>query len=96
MYNALREDFKKVSLRKMICNNPAPPKYSFGTWLTIHARLPTCDGLNKVGIYCDQLCFLCKKKDDTHSHLLFKCEYSEAVRIGILHWSTVSINNRNW
>jgi len=76
MYNALRGDFKKVSWRKMICNNPAPLKCSFGTWLTIHARLPTCDKLNKIDIYCDQLCILCKNEDGTHSHIFFKCECS--------------------
>ena len=42
-YNALRGEFAKVGWRKMICNNAAPPKCLFVTWLIIHARLPTCD-----------------------------------------------------
>jgi len=46
------------------------------TWLDIHARLPTSDRLNKVGIECDQLC---KKDNETHSHLFFNCEYSDVV-----------------
>jgi len=33
MYNALRGDFAKVGWRKLICNNPAPPKCLFVTWL---------------------------------------------------------------
>ena len=95
MYNVLRGDFTKVSWRKMICNNPAPPYCLFGTWLAIHARLPTCDRLNKVGIHYDQLYILCKKENETHPHLFFKCEYSEAVWTSILQWSKVSINTSN-
>ena len=96
MYHVLRGDFTKVCWRKMICNNPAPPNCLFGTWLAIHARLPTCDRLNKVGIHCDQLCILCKKENKTHPHLFFQCEYSEAVLTSILQWSKVSINSSNW
>lgn len=51
----------------------------FVTWLHIHARLPTCVSLNKVGIKCDQLCILGKKDNETHSHLFLNCEYSDIV-----------------
>jgi hypothetical protein len=62
MYNALRGDFFRVSRREMTCNNYVPLKCLFVTWFTIHARLPNCDKLSKVGIQCDQTCILCKKR----------------------------------
>lgn len=62
MYNALRGGFAKVGWRKMICNNSAPPKCLFATWLIIHARLLTCDRMLKVGIQCDQVCIMCTKE----------------------------------
>lgn len=33
MYRELRGNFQKVSWRKMLCNNYAPPKCTFITWL---------------------------------------------------------------
>ena len=96
MYNALRGDFVKVSWRKMKCNKRAPPKGLFVTWLAIHGRLPTCDRLSKVGIYCDQTCILCKKENETHSHLFFTCKYSKVVWAGAMQWSNMNINACNW
>jgi len=95
MYNALRGDFVKVSGRKMTCNNSAPPKCLFVTWLAIHGRLLTCDRLSKVGIHCDQTCILCKKENETYSHLFFTCEYSKAVWTGAMQWSNLTINASN-
>ena len=68
----------------------------FVTWLAIHGRLPTCDRLHKVGIHCDQTCTLCKKENETHSHLFFTCEYSKAVWTGAMQWSNMNINACNW
>ncbi|XP_024638625.1 uncharacterized protein [Medicago truncatula] len=96
MYNALRGDFAKVGWRKMICNNPAPPKCLFVTWLIIHARLPTCDRMLKVGIQCDQVCILCTKENETHSHLFFSCDYADAVWKGVMRWMNMTVNTSNW
>jgi len=65
MYNALRGDFVKVGLRKLVSY--------------IHCRLSTCDRLSKVGIQYDQTYILCKKENENHFHLFFTCEYSEVV-----------------
>jgi len=78
MYDALGGEFAKVGWRKMICNNPAPSKCLFVTWLIIHARLPTCDRMLKEGIQCDQVCIMCKE-NESHSHLFFTCEFANDV-----------------
>ena len=96
MYNDLRGDFAKVSWRKMTCNNTAPSKCLFVTWLAIHGRLPTCDRLSKFEIQCAQLCTLCKKENETHSHLFFTCEFSKTVWEGATQWSNKNINTSNW
>jgi hypothetical protein len=96
MYNDLRGDFAKVAWRKMTCNNPDPPICLFVSWLAIHGRLPTCDILSKVGVQCAQLCTLCKKENETHSHLFFTCEYSETVWKGATQWNKMNINTSNW
>jgi len=67
MYYTLRGEFAKDGWRKMICNIPTPPKCLFVTWLIIHARLPTCDRMLKVGIQCDKVCIVCIKENETHS-----------------------------
>jgi len=95
MYNALRGEFAKVGWRKMICNNPTPPKCLFVTWLIIHARLPTCDRMLKVGIQCDQVCILCTKENETHSHLFFSCEYVDVVWKDVMRWMNMSVNTSN-
>ena len=96
MYNDLRGDFGKVAWRKMTRNNPVPPNCLFVSWLAIHGRLPTCDRLSKVGVHCAQLCTLCKKENETHSHLFFTCEYSENVWKEATQWSNMNINTSNW
>lgn len=86
IYCALRGDAMKVCWKKMICNNSAPPKCIFITQLAILSRLATCDQLLEVGVVCDQQCILCKRHDETLSHLLFECYFSAAVWTYVLNW----------
>lgn len=66
------------------------------TWLAIHDRLPTCDRLSKFEIQCAQLCTLCKKENETHSHLFFTCEFSKIVWKGATQCSNMNANTSNW
>jgi len=38
----------------------------------------------KVGIQCDQVCILCTKENENHSHLFFSCEYVDDVWKGAM------------
>lgn len=61
----MRTTTPKVPWRKLICNNPAPPKCVFICWLALHGRLSTCENLAKIGISCDPICNFCKKENES-------------------------------
>jgi hypothetical protein len=89
MYNILRDDFENVRWSKMICNNPTFSKCLSVNWLDIHARLPTCEGLDKDDIHCD---LFCKKENESHSRLFFNCEYYDVVWTSILQLRKINIS----
>ncbi|GJZ73668.1 reverse transcriptase zinc-binding domain-containing protein [Tanacetum coccineum] len=39
----------------------------------------TCDRMTKWGSYDVNMCMLCKCNSESHEHLFFKCEFSEAI-----------------
>ncbi|XP_056690394.1 uncharacterized protein [Spinacia oleracea] len=96
IYRELRGNFQKVSWRKMLCNNYAPPKCTFITWLAIMGRLATCENLLKVGVHCDQVCSQCNKENETFEHLFFLCDFSYEVWSAILRWMGFRRNVEAW
>lgn len=86
MYQHLRGNFEKVSWRKLICNNPSPPKCIFITWFALRQRLMTCENLQKIGINYDQTCILCNTEIETLEHLFFACPFSLTCWQDVLSW----------
>jgi hypothetical protein len=54
-------------------------KCKFFAWLVSHNRALTDDNMIKKGWPCNHLCSLCSCIEETTSHLLAQCNYSEAV-----------------
>lgn len=71
LYKALIGSTQKVAWAKMLCQNVAPPKCIFMSWLLLHEKLVTCAYLKKRGIQVDEVCCLCKKKEESLDHLFF-------------------------
>ncbi|KAL2943378.1 hypothetical protein RDABS01_031726 [Bienertia sinuspersici] len=59
------------------------PKHRFCWWVAAHGRLPTADRLVRMGTTIDQGCVLCSEANESHHHLFFKCNYTQA-RLAIL------------
>lgn len=71
IYGFLREEWPKISWRRLVCNNKEGPKWVFIMLLTLHRRLQT-----KYKIACwvnleDILCPLCQEENERIDHLLF-------------------------
>ncbi|GJX07924.1 RNA-directed DNA polymerase, eukaryota, reverse transcriptase zinc-binding domain protein [Tanacetum coccineum] len=82
----------EVSWYKVIWYPQCNPRHAFIAWLAMHRRLATQD---RIMVWCktsNLLCPLCKKENDSHEHLFFKCTYSEDI------WSNVKdkVGRRNW
>lgn len=55
------------------------PKASFIGWMAMQGRLYTMDRVLKFAENVDPLCCLCKKGNETHDHLFFRCDFSQRV-----------------
>ncbi|XP_056695668.1 uncharacterized protein [Spinacia oleracea] len=95
-YNLLRGNFEKVPWKKLICNNPCPPKCLFIGWLAVLRRLTTCDRLVKIGIQCDTLCCLCSKEQEDIEHLFFSCSWSSELWTKVLSWIGCIKQSESW
>lgn len=62
----------------------AEPKCMFFAWLVMHDRVLTADNMMKKNWDCNPTCPLCLALDETTTHLLTKCNYTQAV------WNTVA------
>uniref|UniRef100_A0A8R7TV95 Reverse transcriptase zinc-binding domain-containing protein n=1 Tax=Triticum urartu TaxID=4572 RepID=A0A8R7TV95_TRIUA len=60
----------------MIWKAWAPPKARFFAWLATQDRIWTADRLAKRGWLNYGLCPLCKREQESGSHLFFKCRYT--------------------
>lgn len=86
---------QKVSWAKM-CQNAAPPKCIFITWLLFHERLATCGYLLRIGIHVDQICCLCGMEEEKIDHLFFDCEMVRKVWKGVTEWCRVNMPAVKW
>lgn len=96
VYNRLRGSFEHVSWRKILCNNPSPPKCIFIIWLAVLGRLSTCDNMLKIGVHCDQVCCLCNRKNESVEHLFFACSFSYEVFSKALLWLGIQRSPKPW
>ncbi|GJU68574.1 RNA-directed DNA polymerase, eukaryota, reverse transcriptase zinc-binding domain protein [Tanacetum coccineum] len=92
VWENFRIDLPDVNWYKVIWFTQGNPRYAFIMWLAMHIRLTTQDRLIKWGKGGNLLCPLCKKVNDSHEHLFFKCPFSEEV------WNEVKakLKKRNW
>lgn len=60
LYSTFIGGLPKVQWAKMMCQNAAPPKCLFITWLLLYGKLATCSYLQKIGTQVDPLCCLCE------------------------------------
>lgn len=84
-----------TTMNKTIWKVWAPPKVKFFSWLTIQNRIWTADRLEKRGWENCGLCTLCKRANETSSHLFFKCRFAMRVWRMVKDWlglGTLEIN----
>lgn len=87
---------ERVSWAKMMCQNSAPPKHLFISWLLLNDRLATCQYLQKLGVQVDSVCALCQQEEETVQHLFFSCRISSYIWREVMAWSGVSRTAAAW
>ena len=68
-----------TTMNKTVWKVWAPPKVKFFSWLAIQNRIWTADRLEKRGWENCGLCTLCKRANETSSHLFFKCRFTRRI-----------------
>lgn len=96
LYKVFVGEYNRKPWAKLICQNIAPPKYKFITWLLLYERLATCSYLSRIGIQVDQGCSLCGGKVETLDHLFFGCEFAQIVWSGIAVTCGIARNPLQW
>lgn len=90
VYRALLGKVPRVRWAKMTCQNPAPPKCVFSTWLLLHEKLPTCNYLQRIWIVVDPVCCFCGLEDETLDHLFLDCAMVRQIWEGVAtQWGIV-------
>lgn len=84
LYKAFIGEPIKQPWAKMMCQNPAPPKVKFITWLLLHEKLATYSYLQRIGVQVEPLCYLCGADVETLNHLFFQCEFATTVWNGVV------------
>lgn len=72
IYGLIREDFPKMSWRRLVCDNKGVPKWVFILFLALHRRLQTKDRLACWVSLKDILCPLCQEENEEIDHMLFQ------------------------
>ncbi|XP_049414575.1 uncharacterized protein LOC125877274 [Solanum stenotomum] len=96
MYIRMRGEFPKVEWRRFICNNAAPPRWTFILYLALNERLQTRERLAAWGIVDDLRCVLCSSGMDSSEHLFFVCKYSATLWRKILQWMHIDRQVLGW
>lgn len=96
MYLAFTGQHQKVPWAKMICQNSAPPKHIFISWLLLNGRMATCSYVQKFGIQVDSSCCLCKKEQETVDHLFFQCDVAAAIWRDVMDWGGIARPAGEW
>ncbi|XP_074288373.1 uncharacterized protein LOC141613533 [Silene latifolia] len=90
LYDKFRQCLNTVSWAKVIWQRAVLPKHSVFLTLAMQKKLATIDQLNCRGIHLVNRCVLCKKDNENHKHLFFKCLFSKEGWHGILSWMKIS------
>nr|GEU83193.1 hypothetical protein [Tanacetum cinerariifolium] len=92
VWEKFKERKPEVSWYKVVWYPQCNPRHAFIVWLAMHRRLATQDRIMVWNKTSNLLCPLCKKENDSHEHLFFKCPYSKDI------WSKVKykMRRRNW
>lgn len=73
IYKVMAGEMQKVDWRRLICQNVAPPKFIFISWLLLQGGMATCEYLQKVGVAVDNICCFCGQCEESLEHLYFNC-----------------------
>lgn len=96
LYKAFMGIPQKKPWAKMICQNAAPPKCTFITWLPMHEKLATCSYLQRMGVHVDHRCCLCGNADETLDHMFFDCDVARAIWSGVTEWCGIRRQPVHW
>ena len=61
------------------------PKYKKNCWLFTHQKTLTTENLKKRGIEGPSHCILCKKAEETQTHIFLECPFANEVWFSILN-----------
>ncbi|XP_074298711.1 uncharacterized protein LOC141629637 [Silene latifolia] len=89
-YDWFRPKFVVNTMFKLPFGQAVEPKKAIIASLALQKRLTTVDILQRRGIIIVNRCTLCKSAAESHSHLFFKCPYSQALWGGMLVWMKLS------
>ncbi|KAK6777420.1 hypothetical protein RDI58_024137 [Solanum bulbocastanum] len=71
IYLMLREQFQKVSWRKLLCINGGLPRWTFIVRLAALGRLNTRDRIVQCGVTTNSIYSLCEKEPECLNYLFF-------------------------
>ncbi|XP_028090361.1 uncharacterized protein LOC114290624 [Camellia sinensis] len=78
-WNHWRRSFGRVVWHKLLWGPHRIPKVNFIVWVAIHNRLYTGDRLMLFGLAPHSQCPFCLDPGESHSHLFFKCSFTNRV-----------------
>jgi hypothetical protein len=62
-----------------IWKSEAIPKVKVSSWVLCHKRILTTENLKKHGVEGPSRCVLCKKREETLTHLFTECDFTQEV-----------------
>ncbi|XP_019427139.1 PREDICTED: uncharacterized protein LOC109335459 [Lupinus angustifolius] len=75
-YHHLNPTLGQTNWGKHIWSSCIPPSKSFTTWRLIQERVPTDENLKSRGCFLPSICDLCKKTEETSTHLFLHCPFA--------------------
>ncbi|XP_074300504.1 uncharacterized protein LOC141631780 [Silene latifolia] len=88
-YHWFRLKFDKLPILKAVYGKAVEPRHALIASLAVQKRLATVDTLQARGLIIVNRCILCGNANESHSHLFFKCPYSQALWQGMLQWMKI-------
>ena len=92
----IKNEDEKVIWSRLVWYSQNIPKHAFILWLAVNNKLLTQDKIRKWGSYDLMVCSLCNKDMDSHSHLFFKCEYSEQLWKKVYQRLDIDCGDMEW
>ncbi|XP_074299392.1 uncharacterized protein LOC141630479 [Silene latifolia] len=88
-YHWFRPKFDKLPLLKAVYGKAVEPRHALIASLVVQKCLATVDTLQARGLIIVNRCILCGNANESHTHLFFKCPYSQALWQGMLKWMKI-------